>query len=44
MEQNLIQAKFLIKELIAMLDILPESEYDEELEELMYDLMGILKK
>lgn len=44
MNQNINQAKFLIKELMALLDILPESEYDEELEELMYDLMGILKK
>ena len=41
-EQNIAQAKFLIKELRAILYTIPESEYDEELktliEELEYEL------
>ena len=38
-EQNISQAKFLIKELLAILDILPESKYDEELEEMIGELL-----
>lgn len=38
MEQNIKQAKFLIKELLAILDIIPEKEYDTELEILMEEL------
>lgn len=37
-EQNISQAKFLIKELLALLDIIPEKEYDTDLEILLEEL------
>ena len=43
MSQNLDQAKFLIKELLAILEIIPENKYDQELEELIYKLIQELK-
>jgi len=37
-EQNISQAKFLIKELLAILKLLDANDYDDELEQLIEDL------
>ena len=37
-EQNISQAKFLIKELLAILKLIEAKEYDKELEQLIEDL------
>ena len=37
-EQNISQAKFLIKELMAILEIIPDEEYDTDLEILLEEL------
>lgn len=41
--QNKKQAKFLIKELLAIFDILEEDEFDGELKQLMFDLQERLR-
>ena len=38
MEQNISQAKFLIKELLAILKLLDANDYDDELKQLIEDL------
>ena len=43
-EQNISQAKFLIKELSEILDIVQEDDYDEELEEMLGELLLKLEK
>ena len=42
-EQNISQAKFLVKELSAILDMLTEDDYDEELNELLGELSFKIK-
>ena len=37
-EQNISQAKFLIKELLAILKLIDINDYDDELKELIEDL------
>ena len=37
-EQNIAQAKFLIKELLAILKLLDANDYDDELKQLIEDL------
>ena len=37
-EQNISQAKFLIKELLAILKLLDANDYDDELKQLIEDL------